>query len=226
MFEIIVMIVAPILLSLAVMIYNNFPDIKEKSGFSARLKEVFAFKKNKIVLLLLTLFGIGIMFLSHWTYEYSLEISLKQLFIYELLIAVAYLDYKKMIIPNKLVLLGFFSYFVFFAYEAIVKDINISVLLKSAGLGLLFGGGVFALSGILSKGSMGMGDVKLFSVLGILMGFQAVFNVIFFSVLLVVIYTVIQFARKKIDRKSTVPVGPFALMGMMVSMVLGIGGMM
>lgn len=226
MFEIIIMIVAPILLSFAVMIYNNFPDIREKSGFTAKLKEVFKFKKNKLALLPLTLFGIGMMFLLHWCYEYSLEISLKQLFIYELLIAVAYVDYKKMIIPNKLVLLAFFSFFVFFAYEAIVKDIRIDVLLKGAGLGLLFGGGVFALTGILSKGNLGMGDVKLFSVLGILMGFQAVFNVIFLSVFFVAVYTVIQYARKKIDRKSAVPVGPFALIGMMISMVLGIGGMM
>ena len=192
-----------------------------------KLKEFFKFNKNKLVTVIIgVLFGLGSMFLSHWYYGFSLEVSLKSLFIIEFLIAVAYIDYIKMIIPNKLLIFGFFSYFIFLAYEAIAYNYEILELLKVSGLGLLMGGGAFAFCSLISKGGIGMGDIKLFSVLGILLGWQATFNVIFFSVLFVAVYGVYRVVRKKDSKKSSIPVGPFALFGMITGVCLGMGGMM
>ena len=72
---------------------------------------------------------------------------------------------------------------------------------------------------------MGMGDIKLYSVLGVLLGWQGVFNVIFFSVVFVTGYGIVQIIRNKITRKTTVPVAPFTLLAMVVAMALGIGSM-
>ncbi len=226
MLEYFIMTLSPVILSILALVYNNFDDIRSKKGLKSKFAELLKFKKNKLLLIPFTLFGIGIMFWSHMYFKDSLEISLKMLYVYELLICVAYIDYIKGIIPNKLIIFAFFSYFVFFAFEAIVKNASVSALLVRAGLGLILGGGVFGLCSLLTKGSMGMGDVKLFAVLGILLGFQAVFNVIFFSVLLVALYGIFAMIFKKKDKKTTVPLGPFALAGMMVSIVLGIGGML
>ncbi|MDD5923177.1 MAG: A24 family peptidase [Clostridia bacterium] len=224
MLETIIMILAPILLSILVMVYINFGDIRAQKGLPAKLKSVLRFRKNKIVLFFLMCFGIGMMFWSHWKLGDALEKSLKQLFIFEFLTAVAYVDLKKQIIPNKLIIFAFFSYFVFFSYEVLAKDANIKTLLINAGLGLLLGGGVFGLSALFSKGAVGMGDIKLFSVLGILMGPFAVFNVIVYTVLLTAVYGIVMMLRKKKNKKSVVPAGPFALAGMMIAMFLGIGG--
>ena len=113
MLETIIMILAPILLSTTVMIYINFGDIRVQKGLPAKIKSLMSFRKNKIVLFFLMCFGIGMMFWSHWKLEDALEKSLKQLFIFEFLTAVAYVDLKKQIIPNKLIIFAFFSYFVF-----------------------------------------------------------------------------------------------------------------
>ena len=71
---------------------------------------------------------------------------------------------------------------------------------------------------------MGMGDIKLFAVLGLFLGWQGVFNVILFSVFAVAAYGVAMLISRKKDKKSEIPIGPFALLGLMISIGLGVGG--
>ena len=84
------------------------------------------------------------------------------------------------------------------------------------------GGGVFLICALLTKGGIGMGDVKLFGVLGMVLGWTGVFDLIFLSVLLVALYGIVLLLRRQLNRKSQVPIGPFAFAGMILMMLLGV----
>ena len=84
------------------------------------------------------------------------------------------------------------------------------------------GGGVFLISAVVSKGCMGMGDVKLYTVLGLMVGWQGVFNLILIALAGSVVYGLIMIASKKMNRKSLIPMGPFTFIAMIIAILLGI----
>ena len=49
--------------------------------------------------------------------------------------------------------------------------------------GMLLGGGVFMLATLMTRGGVGMGDVKLFAVLGLALGFFQTFLLIMYTLL-------------------------------------------
>lgn len=165
------------------------------------------------------------MVLALSTYLYygnSAEYSLKLICIFEMLIPAALLDGKFHRIPNRVVLAGLVMFVLFFLYEWLGMHENLIVLLCEAFFGLLLGGGVFILCGILARNGLGAGDIKLFSVLGLLMTWRGVFNMIFFSVLFIAAYGVFQLATKRMTKNSQIAMGPFTLLAMGVVILLGI----
>ena len=95
------------------------------------------------------------------------------------------------------------------------------MLFISALLGLLLGGGLFLLVHFLSKGGVGMGDVKLFAVIGAYMGSGSIMAVVFLTAVISAIYSLVMLARKKIKLKEEIPFAPFALAGVITVMALG-----
>lgn len=221
--EKICLIIIAVICSGLTVFYNNREILKKAEGIRGKQKEAFKLRKNTIATLLISILGGGALaVISYEYYDATLEYAIKLLLIFEFLIPIAYVDLKKKIIPNKLLVGMLLTYVVFFVYEVVILEFSITKLLIRSGLGLLLGGGVFLLSAIFSKGGMGMGDVKLFAVLGMLLGWQDVFIVIFISIVGVAVAGIILLLIKKVDFKSTIPIGPFALMAMAISVLLGI----
>ena len=147
---------------------------------------------------------------------------LKLLIIFELLIPIGLMDAKFMKIPNKVLLVGLVFFVGFFLVDLLVLKQEFVPLLKATVLGLLLGGGIFLLTGLISRSGMGGGDIKLFALLGLMMTWYGVFNVIFFSILLVVIYSLFLLATKKIKKETRLPMGPFTTLAMILVILLGI----
>jgi leader peptidase (prepilin peptidase)/N-methyltransferase len=83
--------------------------------------------------------------------------------------------------------------------------------------GLLMGGGVFFLIVLISylilkQEGMGMGDVKLMSGLGLIMGFKNTLLIFILSFLIGAIISIILLAVKKKTKKDYIPFGPFIAM--------------
>lgn len=76
-------------------------------------------------------------------------------------------------------------------------------------LAALIGGGIFLLLAIISKGSLGGGDVKLIFALGMLFGSEKLLNVVLTGTIAGGVAAVLMILAKKKDRKSYFAYGPY-----------------
>lgn len=84
------------------------------------------------------------------------------------------------------------------------------------------GGGLFFLCKILTKGGVGMGDVRVFGILGLLYGLNYTFSIVFFTILFMSVYGIGAVLCKRKDMKSHVPMGPFILASYGLCCLLGV----
>lgn len=179
-------------------------------------------KKILIYMVLSTVLNIALMALSYFFYSDSIVYAFKLAVIFQWIVAIAIIDYHCYVIPNGLLLQGLGVSALFILLEVVSVNYSPMVTLKDYGIGLVVGGGVFLLSALVSRGSIGMGDVKMFSVLGLLMGTVGVFNLLFFTVFASAICSVVLLLRKKGDKKTLLPLGPFTYVGMLIVILAGI----
>jgi leader peptidase (prepilin peptidase)/N-methyltransferase len=132
-----------------------------------------------------------------------------------LVVPTALIDLEHRIIPNKLTAVG------------AVVAVLVGVLLDPAGeperlIAAAAAGGFLLLAALAYPGGMGMGDVKLAAVLGLLLG-RAVAPAILVALVSGVLVGVLVIARKGAaeGRKTAVPFGPFLALGALVSVFAG-----
>lgn len=111
-------------------------------------------------------------------------------------------DLNYMLIPNKVI--GFF-----FPIFIIIRLFSPLTLWWSSIAGAIIGFVIIFLIIILSKGGMGAGDLKLFTILGIVLGFKGVLLTFFLATLFGALVSIILLLSGKVNRKTPVPFGPF-----------------
>jgi leader peptidase (prepilin peptidase) / N-methyltransferase len=163
-----------------------------------------------VVLAVLAVYGLSVPFLAY---------SVLCLF----LIPIAFIDWDTGFIPDKLVIpasiMGIFFLIVFhFA--------NWKVTWKSGLIGAFAGGALilfFMVVGkaILKKDTMGMGDLKMLVMIGLYVGFPAVWLSLFFGGVVASIFILASIAMKRIQWKSTIPFGPFIAIGTLTYVLVG-----
>ena len=84
-----------------------------------------------------------------------------------------------------------------------------------------YGGGMFLLAHFLTKGGVGMGDVKLLAVIGAYMGSGSIMAAAFLSVAASAFYSIVMLLLKKIKLKEEIPFAPFIFIGTVLTMALG-----
>lgn len=88
-------------------------------------------------------------------------------------------------------------------------------------LGAVAGGGVLLVVAVLSRGGMGMGDVKLFTLAGFIAGFPYVVLALLMACLAGVLVGVVLLAGKLITRRQPIPFAPFLLLGTWIAQLFG-----
>ncbi|AGB41723.1 prepilin signal peptidase PulO-like peptidase [Halobacteroides halobius DSM 5150] len=121
-----------------------------------------------------------------------------------LLIVASVIDFKLMIIPNKITYLGIIS-----GLLASVVFNHISV--RASLLGLLIPAGLLLIIALV--GGMGLGDVKLVAMIGSFIGLRDTLVGIFFGSLIGSILGVGLISLGIKNRKSRIPFGPFIAIG-------------
>lgn len=117
-----------------------------------------------------------------------------------ILVVLALIDFKYKIIPDKLNLVLLFMAILFIA-----TNNNILESLKSG----LLAGGLFFLIAFITNGGIGGGDIKLISILGLILGFYPIIIVITFTFILAAICSIILLLFKKTSLKTSIPLAPF-----------------
>lgn len=131
------------------------------------------------------------------------------------LILIFVYDLKHFIIPDRILfpaILVALGYIFIFNYELLSNHI----------LSAIAASGFFGAIVLVSRGKwMGMGDVKLAILIGLLLGFPKVLVSLFFAFLIGAIIGVGLIFLKKKTLKSEVPFGPFLILGIYIALFFG-----
>ncbi|TSI10125.1 A24 family peptidase [Lysinibacillus sp. BW-2-10] len=150
---------------------------------------------------LLTEIVTGILFaFTVYTLGITIETAVALLFI-SLLMIIVVSDIAYMLIPDK-ILLFFLPFLVIGRIFSPLDNWWDSLL------GAVIGFGILLLIAIISKGGMGGGDIKLFFVIGLVLGTANTLITLFLSSVIGMIVGVIVLKVRGQDRKTPVPFGP------------------
>ncbi|MEK3883610.1 prepilin peptidase [Paenibacillus sp. PL2-23] len=156
----------------------------------------------------------GFLFLwVYFTFGYSWE-TLVGLLLVSMCVIITVSDLKYMLIPDR-VLLTFAPLFLLLRLLYPVDSIWDHVW------GLLFGGGVLLLVVIVSKGGMGLGDVKLFALLGWVVGLPNAVVAFLMAFLAGTIIGGLLMLAGVVKRKQPIPFGPFLALGGLLAFAYG-----
>lgn len=140
---------------------------------------------------------------------FQLELLIALLLV-SLLIILTVSDLVYMIIPDSILLI-FLIAFILLRIFAPLNPWWDSLL--AAGLGF----GILLFLAIVSRGGMGGGDIKLFFVLGVVLGTKATLMTLFLASFIGAAFGILQIIRKKLGRKTPIPFGPFISIGAIIS---------
>lgn len=130
-------------------------------------------------------------------------------------------DYWEKVVPNKILIMLILIGVIVIGIQGVL-DMNVVIgMFPSMVLGLVFCAIAFGLTYIVSRGSMGSGDVKLAILLGIFLTAEYVVGTIFYGCLASALFSIVQMARKKLTRKDVLPFVPFLYIGLIITYLVG-----
>lgn len=152
-------------------------------------------------------------------YKLSWIDCVNRLIIVSFLWVISLIDFRKHIIPNKLLLILLSLRTVIAIFQIVfysnAKTELLSSLLASIGVVLLF-----CLMRFLVKDGIGFGDVKLFGVIGLYFGIKGTLSVVFFSFAASFVVSVYMLLTKKKSKKDYLAFAPSILIGTIVAVVV------
>lgn len=166
--------------------------------------------------------------LAFLKYGFTFE-TIATIFLITLLIPVAFIDLKHMIIPNGLVITGLIGGTGVFIFHALCRPVIFynSPLWYAPLIGMVSASGILFIIALIAyfiyrnDGGMGMGDVKIFLPIGLILGLKLALNTLIMSFLMASLVSIILLIFKKLNRKSAIPFGPFIVMAAILASLTG-----
>ena len=135
---------------------------------------------------------------------------------------IACIDRRSIRIPNEILLALVYIRALVLIAECVMYPSYALSMIISALLGSILGGGLFLICYFITRGGVGMGDVKLFFVAGLYLGSGGIMAVIVTTVFSSAVYSIVQLVRKKAKLKDEIAFAPFVWIGLILTMALGI----
>lgn len=157
---------------------------------------------------------------NYYMENIALLSQIKSVCLISILVSVALIDYQKHIIPNLILIVGLGLRVVLFVFEFIFMRHEFVDILKMSFIGALVLGLFFTVCSLVLKNSIGMGDVKLFILMGLFQGISAAFASVFMSLIVCFVFSIFLLATRKKSRKDSLAFAPCILVGTYLSMAL------
>lgn len=136
------------------------------------------------------------------------------------------IDFKLMIIPNKLTLFLLVVCVFVYAVEFILVQSGIEIIALDALLGCAVCFVIFFIGKMISRKGMGMGDIKLASVMGLALGLNSALGCLLWAMIAASITGIILLLTKKRKVKSKMALAPFFFVGTVAGhIMLALGGL-
>ncbi|MBZ5201217.1 prepilin peptidase [Planomicrobium chinense] len=151
--------------------------------------------------------------ISFWQLGFQPELIVALIFV-SLLVIITVSDIAYMLIPDKVLL----------PVGIVLLALRLFIPLDpwwDALLGAAVGFGILLLIAVISKGGMGGGDIKLFFVIGLVLGTSGTLLTLFFASLIGAIAGIVQLRVRNQDRKTPVPFGPSIALGAVITYFWG-----
>lgn len=201
----------------AVYCYNNKRKPSELSG-------AFKLTKGRVIYLVVSLLAaIYMVVIFSAVYNRDWLFQVKLAFLIGMILPCAATDYRLHKIPNFIILMSIILRFILFGMEFFFSSADCLETLKDSMIGALVIGGFFFLMLLIFKNSIGMGDVKLFFVVGLYQGLWGGINSVFFSLLVSFVVSIALLIARKKHRKDVIPFAPSILLGTLIA--IGLAGM-
>lgn len=136
------------------------------------------------------------------------------------MMSAAVIDGKTKLIPNIISGSLFGAAAVVLAIEVVLAEDALAALIRS-GLGLVICFLVLLLFSILSRGGFGMGDVKLVSALGFMMGLPCAMYTMLFGMIMCALTAAVLIIFKIKNIKDHIPFAPYIFIGYVICILIG-----
>ncbi|UFT97928.1 A24 family peptidase [Radiobacillus kanasensis] len=156
----------------------------------------------------------GFLFLFTYLHFGFQPTLLEGLLLVSLITIIIVSDLKYMLIPNRILIFFLPLFLVYSMWQPDTPWLS-KILGASAGFVII------AIVILVSKGGMGAGDMKLFGVLGFVLGLKNICIAFFFSTIIGAIVSGLLLLFRLIHRKEPVPFGPFIAVGALISYFFG-----
>lgn len=210
--------------ALAACVYMNMYEVKkyklaEKPTLKNALVPVSVKRKIYEILGVCALIGLGIEMRFFFPTDAYIH-QIKTQFLIAVLFALAFIDYRYKKVPNKVILACLVVRIPFLICEFIFEKAIFFDILKSMGIGFLVFGVFLIVCTLITKGGIGMGDIKLFMVMVLFQGFTNCLASVFVSMIICFVDSVVLIALKKKKVKDTLPLVPSILAGTFIAVAM------
>lgn len=177
--------------------------------------------KNKIMYLSLAICVAAVLIIIfQLVYDLDILTQMKLISLVLILFPIAAVDYRTQRIPNPFIIAALAIRFSLYIPEVIVSPSGTLAVLLDNLLGAFVISIFFLLLLLFFKNSIGMGDIKLFFVMGMFQGLWGVVNSVFFSLLVSFVASVTLLITRKKKRTDTISFGPSILLGTIIAICL------
>lgn len=208
-----------ILLSLFVILYifineilfRYYEDKEQGNAEIIRSAKKIKFDKGFLIRGIISLVLGAVLVTLYYLNRMDLSTVLKYIILFATLVYISYTDIKSFIIPNIFLIL----LLVFRIPSLVIDFFNYEILqvLKFYLLGGLTGFGILLLVYLVTRKGLGEGDVKLYCVIGLYVGLNAVIPILAVSSILTAAFGLLIIMLKKANLKTVIPLGPLLAMG-------------
>ena len=150
----------------------------------------------------------------------SVWINIKKMVLLAIIWPLAYIDIKTYRIPNKFILLGLICRGAILIFEFLFAHEGIWVMLISEVIAVVALLLACLLCVLVVKNGIGFGDMKLFIIMGLLLGTEGIWSAIFLALIVSFFIAVFVLLTKKKTSKDAIPFGPAIVIGVYLSVCL------
>ena len=155
-------------------------------------------------------------------YGYRETKIISQMLLIAALPGIAMIDKAEQIIPNRILGMLVLARLGIFAADVFLTPDQVVVSILGMVSGAVFGSALFLFVRLFARQGIGMGDIKLFAVIGMYMGGMSVIYSMLASFLIAAVCGICMLARKQMNLKDSISFGPYIAIGTILVMEMGV----